>query len=135
VLTPGYGETPIPDDELEALLPHARQLLDEPVSKAALYDLYGDVWAWAGMIRTRELTIGIDPWQIAVELRSSLENIRYRWEHTDDWSPRQLGIAAHTEVVRIHPFTDGNWRSPGSSPILSTSLLSSSPLRMMMRSS
>jgi len=39
VLTPGYGETQVSDDELEALVPQARQLLDEPVSKAAVYDL------------------------------------------------------------------------------------------------
>ncbi len=35
----------------------------------------------------------------------------YRWTRTNDWSPRQLGIAAHAEVVRIHPFTDGNGRA------------------------
>ncbi len=150
MLTPSYGDTPVADDELEALLPQVRQLLDEPVSKAAVYDLeqgiqaqvteelltdilsgertledllsdhfvrelhrrlYGDIWDWAGIIRRHELNIGVDPWQISVELRSSLDNIRYRWEHADDWSPRQLGIAAHAEGVRIHPFTDGNGRS------------------------
>jgi fido (protein-threonine AMPylation protein) len=150
VLTPGYGETPVPDDELEGLLPQARQLFGEPVSKAAVYDLeqaiqaqvaeellpdvlsgeqrlddllsdhflrelhgrlYGDIWSWAGILRRNELNIGVDPWHISVELRNSLENIRYRWEHTDDWNPRQLGIAVHAEVVRIHPFTDGNGRS------------------------
>lgn len=40
-----------------------------------------------------------------------METIRYRWEHTKDWSPRELGIAAHAERVRIHPFPDGNGRS------------------------
>ncbi|EUA08522.1 hypothetical protein I546_4679 [Mycobacterium kansasii 732] len=38
-LTPGYGDTPLPDDELEALLPHIAELVEEPVSKAAVYDL------------------------------------------------------------------------------------------------
>lgn len=41
----------------------------------------------------------------------SLETIHYRWNCTDDWSPRQLGIAVHAETVRIHPFTDGNGRT------------------------
>ena len=36
---PGYGETPLPFDELGALLPEARELLDEPVTKTAVYDL------------------------------------------------------------------------------------------------
>lgn len=73
--------------------------------------LYGDMWVWAGVFRKRELNIGIAPERIAVELRSSLETIRYRWEHTDDWTPRELGIAVHAETVRIHPFTDGNGRT------------------------
>jgi len=148
-LTPGYGETPVPDDDLDSLLPSIRDLLGDRVSKAAIYDLeqgiqasvtearltevldgsltidgllddhfirelhkqlYGDIWIWAGVFRKRELNIGVEPWQIATELRNSLATIRYRWEHTDDWSPRQLGIAAHAEAVRIHPFTDGNGR-------------------------
>jgi fido (protein-threonine AMPylation protein) len=148
-LTPDYGETPVPDDDLDLLLPRIHDLLGDPASKAAIYDLeqeiqenvtearltdvlegrlaladlvndhfirelhqqlYGEIWTWAGVFRKRELKFGIDPWQIAAELRSSLETIRYRWEHTTDWSPRQLGIAIHAEAVRIHPFTDGNGR-------------------------
>jgi fido (protein-threonine AMPylation protein) len=38
-LTASYGETPVPDDDLESLLPNIRELLGEPVSKAAVYDL------------------------------------------------------------------------------------------------
>ncbi|WP_228832414.1 Fic family protein [Nocardia brasiliensis] len=147
---PGYGETPVPDDEADALLPDIRELLGEPVSKAAVYDLeqaiqvevsetllnavleetltldemlsayflrelhsrlYGDIWAWAGKFRLRELNIGVAPEQIAVELHGSLETIRYRWHHTNDWTARQLGVAAHAETVRVHPFTDGNGRT------------------------
>lgn len=149
-LTPGYGETPVSDDELDALLPAVRELLGEPVTKAAVYDLeqavqeeateelltsvlvgnlsveglltdhfvrdlhlslYGDIWTWAGVFRKRELNVGIAPERIAVELRGSIDTIRYRWRHTEDWTPRQLGIAAHAETVRIHPFTDGNGRT------------------------
>jgi fido (protein-threonine AMPylation protein) len=73
--------------------------------------LYGDIWAWAGRLRTRELNIGVPPEQIAAVLRASLENARYRWEHTEDWTPREFGIAVHAETVRIHPFIDGNGRS------------------------
>ncbi|MFF0491486.1 Fic family protein [Nocardia sp. NPDC004068] len=75
------------------------------------FRLYGDLWQWAGRFRVREMTIGIAPEQIASELRNTLDNIRYRWQHTDDWTPRQLGIVVHAETVRIHPFTDGNGRT------------------------
>lgn len=74
-------------------------------------ELYGDIWQWAGKYRIRELNIGVAPEQIAESVRASLGNILYRWEFTDDWTPHDLGIAVHMELVRIHPFTDGNGRS------------------------
>lgn len=89
--------------------------LDEILSDHFLRDLhlklYGDIWTWAGRFRTRELNIGIAPEQIAVALRTFLENARYRWQHTEDWTARELGIAVHAETVRIHPFIDGNGRT------------------------
>lgn len=89
--------------------------LDEILSDYFLRDLhrklYGDFWTWAGRFRIRELNIGIAPEQIAAALRTWLENARYRWEHTGDWTPREFGIAVHAETVRIHPFIDGNGRT------------------------
>ncbi len=38
-LAPGYGETPIHDDEFDALQPSVRQVLGDPITKAAVYDL------------------------------------------------------------------------------------------------
>ncbi|MBB2976141.1 fido (protein-threonine AMPylation protein) [Microbacterium endophyticum] len=149
-LDPGYGETPLPFDELDALTPAAREALEEPITKAAVYDLeqaveaeateqlitdvledrlgldellsdhflrdlhqrlYGDVWIWAGTHRRHLFNLGVDPAYIALDLRTSIETIQYRWDHTEDWTPRELGVAVHAECVRIHPFTDGNGRS------------------------
>ncbi len=38
-LTPGYGETPLPEDELSALLDEVFEILDKPITRAAVYDL------------------------------------------------------------------------------------------------
>lgn len=35
-LTPGYGETPLPHDKLTALLAHVVEILETPVSRAAV---------------------------------------------------------------------------------------------------
>ena len=149
-LTPGYGQTPLPHDELAALLPEVVVVLGEPITRAAVYDLeqglqdrvadelmpaaidgslpldallndyfvrdlharlFGPVWNWAGRWRRTEVNIGVAPERIAVELRNALDAIAYRWDHTDDWTPRQLGIVVHAETVRIHPFVDGNGRT------------------------
>lgn len=73
--------------------------------------LYGEIWAWAGKWRTHDVNIGVAYEQIAVDLRNSLGTILYRWENTDDWTARELGIVTHAETVRIHPFVDGNGRT------------------------
>jgi fido (protein-threonine AMPylation protein) len=72
--------------------------------------LYAPVWEWGGRQRSRETNIGIASEHIAVELRTTLDDLRYGWEHTDTLNPRLLGIAVHAALVRIHPFTDGNSR-------------------------
>lgn len=36
---PGYGETPVSEDEASMLLPTARELFGDPVGKATVYDL------------------------------------------------------------------------------------------------
>lgn len=74
--------------------------------------LYGDIWEWAGKRRQYFYNIGIDtPYDIPAEVHSAIGTIRFRWEHTNDWTPKELGIAVHAELVRIHPFADGNGRS------------------------
>lgn len=149
-LTPSYGETPLPQEDLTALLPEVVAILDAPITRADVYDLeqglqdqvvddlmpaaldgsltldelltdyfvrelhsrlFGPIWQWGGRQRQLEVNIGVAPERIAVELRDALGTIAYRWEHTDDWTPRQLGIVVHAETVRIHPFVDGNGRT------------------------
>ena len=98
------AEQAISDDVSIALLDDiadGRLVLTDILTDAFLRDLhqklYGDLWTWAGRYRTRDLNIGVEPERIAVELRGSLDNIRYRWERTDDWTARELGIAVHAD--------------------------------------
>ncbi len=73
--------------------------------------MYGDLWEWGGKFRLLQTNIGIAPEQIAVQLRSEMDNLRYRWEEVHDLDPKTLGLLAHVAVVRIHPFVDGNGRA------------------------
>lgn len=102
-------------EELIAAAIEGSLLLDELLGDHFVRDLharlYGDIWVWAGRLRQHEVNIGVAPEQIAVELRSTLDSIRYRWERTDDFTPRVLGVIIHAETVRIHPFVDGNGRT------------------------
>lgn len=73
--------------------------------------LYADLWEWGGLFRRLQTNIGIAPEQIAVQLRSEMDNLRYRWDEVHDLDPKALGLLTHVAVVRIHPFADGNGRA------------------------
>lgn len=73
--------------------------------------LYGDLWEWGGRFRRLQTNIGVAPEQIAVQLRSEMDNLRYRLETVHDLAPETLALLTHVVVVRIHPFVDGNGRA------------------------
>jgi len=85
-------------------------LLTDHVVRELHRRLYRPVWEWGGRQRSRETNIGIAPDRIAVELRNSLDNLRWQWEHGTGITARFLGIAAHAALVHLHPFVDGNGR-------------------------
>jgi Fic-DOC domain mobile mystery protein B len=71
--------------------------------------LLGDVWEWAGSFRKTEKNIGVDPFQIAIQLRQLLDNVRY-WIENDTYLPRELAARFHHRLVSIHAFPNGNGR-------------------------
>lgn len=71
--------------------------------------LFGDVWKWAGQFRLTEKNIGIDPLQIAVQLRHLLGDARY-WAENGTYVPLEAGARFHHRLVQIHPFPNGNGR-------------------------
>lgn len=71
--------------------------------------LFGDVWTWAGEYRLTEKNIGIDPIQIAVQLRTLLDDARYWAEHSV-YPPLEAAARFHHRMVQIHPFANGNGR-------------------------
>ena len=71
--------------------------------------LFGDVWEWAGILRQREKNIGIEPYQIAVQLRMLLDNARF-WAANGTFQPLEAAARFHHRMVQIHPFPNGNGR-------------------------
>ena len=71
--------------------------------------LFGKVWKWAGQFRRTEKNIGVDPVQIAVQLRQLLDDARY-WIDSDTYSPKELAARFHHRLVFIHLFPNGNGR-------------------------
>lgn len=74
-------------------------------------DLYAGIWRWAGRYRHTYLNIGVDPHEIQTAVTVAMDNLLYQWRETTLLDAHQLGIATHAELVRIHPFVDGNGRA------------------------
>lgn len=71
--------------------------------------LFGSVWKWAGTFRRAEKNIGVDPIQVAIQLRQLLEDAKYWVEH-GTYAPKELAARFHHKLVFIHPFPNGNGR-------------------------
>jgi Fic-DOC domain mobile mystery protein B len=136
IMTYPDGATPLDPDEMQALLQKhitTREQLNE-VEQAnieaglawlnrqkhpdvlseeflcALHRrLFGEVWKWAGTFRRTEKNIGVDPLQIALQLRTLLDDARY-WLANGTYGPSEAAIRFHHKLVFIHLFPNGNGR-------------------------
>ncbi len=84
-------------------------ILNEFFARTLHKKLFGDVWQWAGQYRKTEKNIGIDPFQVGVQLKVLLDNVQYWVEH-ETYSPLEAAVRFHHKLVYIHPFPNGNGR-------------------------
>src|SRR5262249_15141061 len=69
-------------------------------------EMFGDVWQWAGVLRTVDLNLGV-PWQhVETRLYDLLESVKY-WT---DMPLIEQAARLHHQSVSIHPFLNGNGR-------------------------
>jgi Fic-DOC domain mobile mystery protein B len=88
---------------------HRGDVLTDDFAVALHKRLFGQVWDWAGSFRKTGKNIGVDPIQIAVELRMLMDNARY-WAKHRTYSASEAAIRFHHRLVQIHPFSNGNGR-------------------------
>lgn len=132
------GQTPLDEEEKEGLLIQTiatRGELDEfeqqNIEQAVLWSLgrsfkpesiltedfvrslhlrmYGEVWAWAGNFRKSNKNIGVDKWQIPIELKSLLDDTLY-WHVHKTYGPDEMTLRFKHRLVSIHCFPNGNGR-------------------------
>lgn len=84
-------------------------ILSEKFVRDLHKQLLGQVWKWAGSFRQTEKNIGVDPVQIAIQLRPLLDDTRY-WIENNTYPPKELAARFHHRLVLIHPFPNGNGR-------------------------
>lgn len=71
-------------------------------------EMFGDVWKWAGEIRSCELNIGVPFYQVRQDLLVLAEDLA-TWRQFDHGLVEQA-VRLHYRAVCIHPFLNGNGR-------------------------
>jgi Fic-DOC domain mobile mystery protein B len=132
------GQTPLDEDEKEGLLIKSittRSDLDEfeqlNIEKAVEWTLgknltvekiltvdfikdlhkkmFGDVWKWAGEYRRTNKNIGVDKFDIPVNLKNLLDDTNL-WVKNKIFNEDEIAIRFSHRIVKIHLFPNGNGR-------------------------
>lgn len=92
-----------------ALRQRRTDILTDDFVRLLHHKMFGGVWAWAGSYRKTERNIGIHPARIALEVNTTLSDVKYWLEH-DTYPMDEIAIRLHHRLVAIHPFANGNGR-------------------------
>lgn len=70
-------------------------------------DMFAKVWSWAGDFRTTQTSIGIEAVNIRQALYQLMDDLAF-WESS--WDYKDTATRLHYNLVKIHPFLNGNGR-------------------------
>lgn len=85
------------------------EILTERFIKLVHKKMYGDVWAWAGEFRKTNKNIGVDRYQVPIEVKKLLDDCKY-WIDNDSYSHDEIAVRFKHRIVQIHCFSNGNGR-------------------------
>ncbi|CAC9528354.1 hypothetical protein [uncultured Gammaproteobacteria bacterium] len=72
-------------------------------------EMFGNVWDWAGKIRTVELNFGVKAYLVSTELKKLADDLNF-WHENKSFDVMEIATRLHHRVVVIHPFLNGNGR-------------------------
>lgn len=87
----------------------AAEILTEDFIKSLHKRMLAGVWQWAGSFRNTNKNLGVDKYQIGLELRMLLDDCKYWVEHST-YSPEEIAVRFKHRIVSIHCFSNGNGR-------------------------
>lgn len=85
------------------------KILTEDFVKELHKRMFSDVWKWAGEFRKTNKNIGIDKFEIGIELKKLLDDCRF-WIENKTFSEDEVALRLSHRMVLIHPFANGNGR-------------------------
>ena len=87
----------------------AAEILTEDFMKSLHKRMLASVWQWAGSFRNTNKNLGVDKYQIGLELRMLLDDCKY-WVENKTYSPDEIAVRFKHRIVSIHCFSNGNGR-------------------------
>lgn len=128
------GATPLDPDEVEGLIPthvvnrnQLNELEQQNIAEAELWQMtarfgkinteknlkklhikmFGQAWSWAGKFRKTGKNIGVEAYQISVELKNLCDDLD-TWIDFSAYSNDEIAVRFHHRLVYIHLFPNGN---------------------------
>ncbi len=71
--------------------------------------MFDQTWRWAGKFRLTAKNIGIDWYQIPIELKKLCDDVQYQMTH-QTFQLDEIAVRFHHRLVWIHAFPNGNGR-------------------------
>jgi len=90
----------------------AESVTDEEWLKSLHRRMYGGVWGWAGEYRIADRNLGVPYWQIRIDIRDVLNDVRAWVSDTSgsSYGTDECAVRFGYRLVVIHPFANGNGR-------------------------
>jgi len=85
------------------------QILTEEFMLLVHKKMFDEVWEWAGTKRKSNKNIGVDKYQISLEIKNLLDDCKF-WIGNKTFSPDEISIRFSHRLVKIHIFPNGNGR-------------------------
>jgi Fic-DOC domain mobile mystery protein B len=96
-------------DAVAVVFSRRRDPLTEAFAVGLHKRMFGQVWKWAGTYRKTNKNLGVNHWEVQPELLRVFDNVRY-WVDNKTYSPDEIALRFHRDIVWVHPFPNGNGR-------------------------
>lgn len=85
------------------------EIFTESFIKEVHWRMYKNVWGWAGDFRKTNKNLGVDKYQISIELKNLMDDTIY-WINDNMETPDLIALRFKHRIVSIHCFANGNGR-------------------------
>lgn len=84
--------------------------LTDQFIRSVHYDMFAEIWEWAGKYRTDRLNIGVEYHLIPEQIKLLCGDFSYWNSDKGSMPPLEIAARLQNRLTRIHPFTNGNGR-------------------------